>query len=285
MLPVLFRLGPFTLYTYGVFLVLAMLAALFVAWKRGRELYFDEKELFDVIFSVVLVMLFTARLGYVITKFEIYGFNIIDWLNVIGKPGILYEAGLLGGLVALYIYARKLSWDFFSLADVLVVSLTMGLIFMSIGAFLNGSGYGNPTDLFVGVTFPGLYEKRHPIQLYSLVSYIAMFILLWRLEYVYRTIPWYRGKKSEAHTGFISSTFLVIHGLIGLMTSILGPGFSVFNVRIDWMFYLIMLGSGVFILVNRSDVKVVEAISNKVSVKRKSKSKKDRRELGKGIIS
>lgn len=277
-------------------LVIALLSSMFVAWKRGRELYFDEEELFDVIFAVLLVVFISSRLGYVLTRFDIYGFNILAWVNVIGKPGLLYEAGLLGGIAATIRYAKVKKWDVYSLGDVLVVSLSLMLLINSFGAFLNGSGYGVATDSFVGMNFPGLYEKRHPVQLYELFFYLIQFSFLWKLESVYRTLDWYRGSRSEAQTGFITSVFLISHGLIGIGASLLRQGLFWGWVRVDVVFYLVIVLVGSLIMLQRSGVSIIEgggdmikkfsritAFSEKLSSRKRIKNRV-KRDLSKGIF-
>ena len=129
----------------------------------------------------------------------------MDWINVIGRPGLLFEAGLVGGVLAAVYQARKRKWDTFLLGDVLTPALTLSLAIVAMCAFLNGSGYGKVTESFLGMSFPGLYEKRYPVQLLEMLLYSVLFVVLWRLEKNYRTIGWYKGSRSEARTGFISS--------------------------------------------------------------------------------
>ena len=252
-LPVIFQLGPLTLYSYGVVMMVALVAVLFVLWKRGRELYFDEETLLDTVFVILLVALVAARAGYVVSKWSVFGGNIGSWLNVIGQPGLMYEVGLAGAMAATIWQAGKRKWNVYSLGDVLACGAGLALAFGALAAFVNGSGYGKPTDLFFGVTFPGLFEPRHPVQLYELLLYSGLFAFLWRLEGRYRTLAWYRGARSEANSGFILAIFGIGHGLIGLATELLREGRLVWGVRWEVIFYATVLAGGVWLLMNRSE--------------------------------
>jgi phosphatidylglycerol---prolipoprotein diacylglyceryl transferase len=257
-LPVLFSFGPLTIYTFGILLFIAFFIGLFVIWKRGRELHLDEEDLFTTVFTVLLIALIGGRVGYILTRLDSFGSNPFEWLNLFGKPGLLYLAALISGLGAVYWQAKKRKWDFYNLADVLAVGVTLASAIVALGAFLNGSGYGSPTETFLGIRFPGLEERRHPVQLYEMVLYTGLFALLWWLEGVYRTISWYKGNRSEALSGFIMSVYLIGHGLFGLITGFLrSPGLNLYGIRVDLVVYLLLMLWGGIILNNRSGIKLL----------------------------
>lgn len=48
MYPILFQLGPVTIYSYGFFLALAYLAATYILWREGKKQGFQEEKLIDL---------------------------------------------------------------------------------------------------------------------------------------------------------------------------------------------------------------------------------------------
>lgn len=213
MFPVIFSFGPVVLYTYSLFIFAAIFLGLFVIWKRGNELHFEPKELFDGIFDAALWSFVTARIGYVLTQFPSFGFNLIDWLNVFGRPGWYFPAALIGGWLALRKVAKKMKWDVYQLSDLVVVGIVLVQGVLAVGAFVSGVGYGAPTNWFVGVQFSGVYDKRFPVQLWEALVFFGGFWYLWWAEGVYRTFSWYRGNKSQAATGFLTGVYLMVWGL------------------------------------------------------------------------
>lgn len=256
MFPVIFSIGPFTLYTFGVFMFLAFFLALFVIYKRGKELHFDEEQLFDGVFAVLFWMLLGSRLLYVASHFKDFGFEVWQWFNLIGRPGFWYFGGLLGGVVGIARQAKIRKWDMYQFGDVMVTGLALAHIVVALGMFFNGSGYGHPTESFLGMTFPGLYDRRHPVQLYEAGLYIGVFWFLWWAEGAYRTFAWYKGGRSQANSGFITGSFFITQGLVSLGLSLLRPAFiSFYGVRLEVVGYAFWLLFGVWVLINRSGLK------------------------------
>lgn len=262
MLPIIFSVGPFTLYSFGLILFIAFFAFTFVVWKRGRELHFDEEKLFDAVFVILFWYVIGARFGYVMEHWEDFQENLWSVFNLIGRPGMMYYTGLIAASIAAYTKARSNKWDVYSLGDVLAVALSLALSLMAFGMFLNGSGVGVATDLPIGIIFPGMLEKRLPIQLLEVVLYGGLFVMLWWLENRYRTFSWYKGKRSEANSGFLLSVFLIGHGLIGFLVTWLRPASLLLRqIRFDWLYFLVMAILGLILLIRRSDMKLGERFS------------------------
>ncbi len=254
MLPIIFSIGPFTLYTLVVVLCLAGFSGLFVIWKRGRELHFEEKELFDVVFLSLWWMFVAARIGYALIHFDDFGLNIGHWLNVFTKPGWYYPAGMIGAAIALVVESKKRKWDAFQLMDVLVTGMALIQAFIGLGTWLSGIGYGLPTSSFMGMQFAGVFDRRYPAQLLELFGFIACFIYLWWAEGVYRTFSWYRKNRSQAQTGYLVGVYLIWWGAVTTAATLLRtPELVVYGIRFD-VIVPVLLGmiGGTWILLHRA---------------------------------
>jgi prolipoprotein diacylglyceryltransferase len=223
MLPIIFSLGPITLYTYVVFLFLAVIFSLFVLWKRGREAHFDEEEVMRVSLQLMLWGIIGSRVLYVITHWQLFQSEWWQIFNLFGRPG--YE--ILGGLLTMagvyVVKVKKLKWELWAGADVMILGFVLWEGVMSLADFFNGSGAGLPTTWFIGVYFVGMFEKRLPVQLLEFLLYGGLFWILWWLESHYRTFSWYKGNKSEANSGFILGVASLGMALIILITELLKP--------------------------------------------------------------
>ena len=168
-------------------------------------------------------------------------------------PGYLGFSGLALGLVVLYAKAKKLKWDAYEVCDFGAIALTIAIVCITIGMFVNGSGFGNSTTLPVGMPFPGVFDRRHPTQLYAAMLYFLFFIVLWRLERVYRTFIWYRENRRTAQTGFVFAVFWIGYGLIGLSLGLVSPSaISIFSFPVDFILYGTAIGYGLALLYVRS---------------------------------
>lgn len=246
MMPVIFSVGPITLYSFGVCLFVGFFLALFVIWKKGREENFEEVKMFDVVLLASFWALIAARVGYIILNFDLVGNNPVGWFNLIGRPGYSYHAAFLGGLASLIRECKKRKWDFFEFADIVSIGVSVFTIFVWLGAFLNGYGYGKVTESFLGLNFPGLEGKRFPVQLYGMASYLGIFSYLWWVEGRYRTFEWYKAYKSSARSGFILFNFFILAGLTGTLLSFLSQdGLKFWFIRMDILFWFALTLVGV----------------------------------------
>lgn len=245
MWPVIFSLGRFELRTLTIFSLLAIFFAGYFFWRRGREEHYGEENLFDGFVLSVLYGSIFGRVGFIFFNLEQFGLNVIKWIDIFAHPGIntlifLFVAGLY-----LYRYALKNRWDVFEVMDFAVGSLCLGLFISWLGLFFDGTGFGVATNLPVGMVFPGVFDKHHPIQLYYTIFYLVLFVYLTRVEYKYRTFLWYRFGKKTAQTGFLTSVFLIFTGAFSFLVNIFSfPSLVFSGWRFDFVlsFALFVLG-------------------------------------------
>lgn len=253
MLPVLFRLGPFTLRTLPVFLIVALIGSAFLFWRKSREEHYDETQVFDGFLSSAVFGLLGSRIAFIIFNFGQFGFSPLKWINIFQHPGYNIIFGLLIAALFLRRFAIKHKWDMFEILDFWVTAVSFGLGVLWLGMLVDGTGFGNPTTMPWGIVFPGVFEKHHPVQLYFAVFYFVLFYYLSWAEYRYRTFSWYRAGKNTAQTGYLTSIFLTFTGLFSLGMAFLRPGqLVVGGVPLDLGMYLILFVGGCLLLLNRS---------------------------------
>jgi hypothetical protein len=66
MYPILYKIGPIHLYTYGFFLALGFLTAILVAGREARRLGLPEGHFYDLCFYIILAAIIGSRLLFVI---------------------------------------------------------------------------------------------------------------------------------------------------------------------------------------------------------------------------
>lgn len=234
MFPILFSIHPVTIYTIAIFLIIAFLLCGYIFWRKGREEHYQEEELFDAFLLTSLFGLMWSRIGFILLHFDHFGLKPFKWIDLLNYPGMYPFLGIVMAGWFLFSQARKRKWDAFEILDFAATALTGALIVISIGSFLDGSGFGNPTNLPWGVTFPAVFDRRHPTQLYGAIFYMILFWYLNWLEPRYRMFSWYRNKKNTAQPGFLFAVFCVGYGLFGIAMSFLNPAnVTFFEVNID----------------------------------------------------
>ncbi|HFC96924.1 MAG TPA: prolipoprotein diacylglyceryl transferase [Thermosulfurimonas dismutans] len=202
--PVIFRLGPVAVRWYGLMYLLGFLAAYFLARRDLRLAGHPElqKTLEDVIFWAGVGLIVGARLGHVFFYYPSYYLHRPLEILAVWHGGMSFHGGLLGSVIAGWLYARRRGLNFWWWADLLVVYAPIGLGLGRIGNFINGELYGRPTHVPWAMVFPaGGPVPRHPSQLYeALGEGLILFLILFSL----RRRGW--------PEGFKLALFLVLYG-------------------------------------------------------------------------
>jgi len=209
--PVAIALGPIQIHWYGLTYLVAFGLFLFLAVRRARLPWFAEagwtrRDAEDLLFWGVLGVIVGGRVGYAIFyKPDQYLANPLEILMV-WKGGMSFHGGLVGVIVALLLFARKLKRPFLQVADLVAPCVPTGLANGRIGNYINGELWGRAADpsLPWAMVFPQAGDgiARHPSQLYQFaLEGLLLFALLW----------WYGS--TRRHTGQVAAAFLVGYGI------------------------------------------------------------------------
>lgn len=223
MLPTILSLGPIVISSFGVLLVVAFFTGAFVVWKRGKEEHFEEEDLFDATLLSTFWGLLGARAWYVAFNFDKFGLDPLKIIALTRFPGLTLLGAIFVGILTLTLFSRRKKWGSFATLDLFSLGLAFALVIGFLGAFLNGSGYGTRTNIPWAVVFPGVEGARHPTQIYGVIWFLLLFILLRKLFFEYRTYEWYKGNLSEAKAGLVFFGFLVGFGLSEFFLTMLTP--------------------------------------------------------------
>lgn len=169
----------------------------------------------DMLTWIILGVLLGGRIGYVLFyQPDIYLQNPLAIL-AIWEGGMAFHGGLLGVIVAAWIYTGRQNINRLSAADAIALGVPPGLLLGRLANFINAELWGRPTDLPWAVAFPGYAAQdcpgviglctRHPSQLYEalLEGLVLLCLLLW--------LVWRRD--GYKRPGLLSGTFFAGYGL------------------------------------------------------------------------
>jgi phosphatidylglycerol:prolipoprotein diacylglycerol transferase len=207
--PVAFSIGPLVVRWYA----LAYLAGIIAGWqwcmalakqdsRAPRPKHYDE----FLSWAVVGIIL-GGRLGYILFyNFGDYLTHPLEALKI-WHGGMSFHGGMLGVIIAAYVFARKKKISFFAFTDILACVTPIGLGLGRLANFVNGELFGRETSVPWGVIFPqGGAVARHPSQLYEAA---AEGLLLLLIMFVLSRMP-----KIRARTGFLSGMFLTLYAIM-----------------------------------------------------------------------
>ena len=170
---------------YGISYVLgAYLISLHMISNRKRfgiKLNKDQTEDLVFFYGLFFGAVIGGRLGSVL--FYDLHLQLQDPFYVfrIWEGGMAFHGGLIGVMIAVFVFSRIHKLKFLEITDWLVPSIPIALFFGRIANFINAELYGRPTDVSWGMIFPTdpLQIPRHPSQLYeAFLEGLVLFIFL-----------------------------------------------------------------------------------------------------------
>jgi len=206
--PIAVSVGFFSIRWYSIMYLVAFATVYFLLSHRIRKkenlFEINKCQLTNLLIYLILGLLVGARLGYVLfydlNYFISHPLEIISpvqitnyKLQITGIFGMSYFGGLIGVILAGWIYARRQKINFWQLADFAVPAIPAGYFFGRLGNFLNGELFGRVTNVPWGMYFPADSSGmlRHPSQLYeALLEGAVLFLVLWH----FRNSSWLKGR-------------------------------------------------------------------------------------------
>lgn len=207
MYPNLFKIGSFTISSYGFMSAFGFLLAVFVAILRVKKTNIPVKNIIDLSLYILISGLVGARLFHKFQHINSYD-SISDFLNIF-NGGLAYYGGFIFAFVVGVIYLLLKKLPIGKTADTVAPSLAIGEGIGRIGCFLAGCCFGKPTNLSYGVTYPknsftyGVIGSQtvHPTQIYSAIALFCIFGILLLIQ------------KCMKFNGHLFLTFLIFHSL------------------------------------------------------------------------
>jgi phosphatidylglycerol:prolipoprotein diacylglycerol transferase len=251
MYPILFKLGPLTVYSFGTLIALAALVAGWVVQRELRRYGYQPELASSMVMAAAVGGLIGARVLFIIE----------DWQSFIRSPlqfiftgaGFTWYGGLLGGILGVTWLVRRKRIAWLDAADIAAPALALAYGIGRIGCHVAGDGdWGTVTTVPWGVAYtnaiigwvhpltglpylPGV--RVHPTPIYEFIQAVMVFAVLWSL------------RKKGYPKGIMFWLYLLLAGFMRFVVEfwrvneIVAWGLS----QAQWM-SLVMMGVGILFL-------------------------------------
>jgi len=217
--PTLVKIGPIEIRYYGLMYFIAIAAGTVLLQREvlRKKLDITIDEVISYVFYLVIGGILGARIYYVLFMWrEFYAQHPLE-IFAIWHGGLAIHGGIIGGTVAIILFARGKKVHFLDICDATTPTIALGQVLGRFGNFMNGDAHGIPTGLPWGIVFPrGSVagdefpgQPLHPVMLYELALNLVSFFILWKL------------RKKDHKSGFIFAIYTVNYGIIRFFVSFL----------------------------------------------------------------
>jgi phosphatidylglycerol---prolipoprotein diacylglyceryl transferase len=173
--PEICQIGPLTIYSYGLMLVIAFLTSSFLLEQQARKEGFDGSVIFNLVFMAFVFGVAGSRLFYVVENSGYYLKAPLE-IFMLQRGGLSWFGGFISGSLFAVAYSRAKGLSAYKTLDLIAPFLALAQSIGRVGCFLNGCCFGK--ESVFGVYFPVHDKVLIPTQVYSSLILLCIFLFL-----------------------------------------------------------------------------------------------------------
>ena len=238
MYPILVEIGSLKLYTYGLFLALGFITAIWFTKRNARFYGISDQTVSDLFFTILVAAIVGARLLYVGINFDAYRGNLLEMFKI-WNGGLVFFGGFISAFFAAFVFLKMRKMDIWKTADILAPGLALGHAVGRFGCFFAGCCYGKTCDLPIAVRFSHpeslapLNVLLHPTQLYMVGTNFFIFLMLLAIQ------------KRKRFDGMVFLSYLMLYSVFRAVVEYFRGDF-----RGDFIFEFLSLSQGIGLVVS-----------------------------------
>ena len=184
--PLLIKLGPIPIHTYGFMIAMGFLTAVFTIRRLAERAKLDAERVLDLTFWILLVGFLGSRILFILTRLEYFMSDPMAMFKV-WEGGLVVFGGPLAAMPFTIWYLRKYKLPPWKTMDAMIPGLVVAHMFGRFGCLAAGCCHGKPTGSDWGVRlYSDLVDKQfqgiplHPTQIYEATALGILFLgMLW----------------------------------------------------------------------------------------------------------
>ena len=245
---VLFDLGFMKIYWYSITMFLGVLFGISVAYLEIKRKKIDIKKFEDMAFYAIIFGFIGARIYYVLFNLDYYFANPTE-IIMVWHGGLAIHGGIIGAVIAIYIYCKKHELFFIEMLDICAPALLIGQIIGRWGNFFNSEAHGGivsrsflesiylPNFIIEGMNIGGVYY--HPTFLYESLLNLVCFIILILLR-----------KNKKIHFGIITGIYFIWYSIVRfLVESLRTDSLMLGSLRMAQVISIILFIIGIILII------------------------------------
>lgn len=215
MYPILFEIGPFTVYSFGALMALASLCGGWVIWLELKRCRYNPDFASTMVLAAAVGGLIGARILFILEDWS--HFIRSPWDFIFSGAGFTWYGGTLGGALAVTWAVRRGGIPWLRAADISAPALALAYGIGRLGCHVAGDGdWGTISDVpwavaytnaiigwvhpYTGIPYPpGV--RVHPTSIYEFIQSVIILAILWPL--------WKKGYRD----GTVFWLYLILAGL------------------------------------------------------------------------
>jgi phosphatidylglycerol:prolipoprotein diacylglycerol transferase len=204
--PVLFKIGPFTVYSFGLMMGISFIVANFLLAKELKRKGINPAFASSITLIALVGGISGSKILYLLENLSDFIQDPID--RAFSPAGLTWYGGFVLATAMIYLYVRSKKIPFWRIADAASPGLMWAYGIARIGCHLSGDGdYGIPTNLPWGVSYAqGTYPPSeafrnfpeiashypngivpdntplHPTPIYEFLLATIIFLYLWKIR-------------------------------------------------------------------------------------------------------
>ena len=139
--PMFDRIAFFGISWYSILIVSAILIGLYLCTREARRQHMPQDVMLDFLLYAIPLGIVFARLYYVVFRFNMYSDDLLSIFNI-REGGLAIYGGIIGGLIAARITAKKHNVSVLAILDLVTPALVLGQGIGRWGNYINMEAYG-----------------------------------------------------------------------------------------------------------------------------------------------
>jgi len=275
MCPIIFKIGPILIYSYGFMIGIGVIIAMWLSERSAKKEGLNHLKILDVVLIAFLFSIVGGRFLRVSLEWGNYASDLLKIFKI-WEGGFDFYGGLILAIPVGILYLQKNRLPVLKTVDLVMTYVPLAHAFGRIGCFLEGCCHGTITSVPWAVSFPKWYSAKdgiigtpafiqhmnmhliessdafslpvHPTQLYSSLYLFVLFFILVML------------RKYKHFNGEILSAYLIFFSFARFFMEFLrGDAQAVFfGISLYQLFSVAFFVSGIILMIVFSQRKQYE---------------------------